>query len=432
MGKLWAVIRREYIERVRSKWFLIGTFLGPVFMLAITILPAVMASKTRASSTSSNIVIIDASGTELGARVKARLAIPGPEDVPGTKPVPSLKVVDRAGIAAAESLATRSVIAKERVGYLVLSDSTPLGQRTRYAGRNASTMSDMQLVRDAVRQTVLSMRFEKEGIDRAKIEQLSAVRIQIDAERLDERGRGNSGIGSLILGYLVAFLLYMMIALYGQSILRGVMEEKTTRVAEVVVASVPTDTLLAGKVLGGGAVGITQQLIWVLCGLGLYVVREPIFKSLGVDQLPFSMPSVSLAFVGIVMLFYILGFLFYASLFAAVGAMVSNQEDAQQASMPVMVLLVFSVIFMQPMLLAPQGNFARLLSIFPSSAPILMPLRMSMVQVPWYEVVGSIASVAVACLLSIWVSARIYRVGLLMYGKRPSIRELVRWVRYAG
>ena len=432
MAKLWAVIRREYIERVRSKWFLIGTFLGPVFMLAITILPAVMASKTRASSTSGNIVIIDASGTELGARVQARLAIPGPDDVPGTKAVPSLKVVARAGIAAAESLATKAVIAKDRVGYLVLTDSTALGQRTRYAGRNASTMSDMQLVRDAVRQTVLSMRFEKEGIDRAKIELLSAVRIQIDAERLDERGRGNSGIGSLILGYLVAFLLYMMIALYGQSILRGVMEEKTTRVAEVVVASVPTDTLLAGKVLGGGAVGITQQLIWVLCGLGLYVVREPIFKALGVDQLPFSMPSVSLAFVGIVMLFYILGFLFYASLFAAVGAMVSNQEDAQQASMPVMVLLVFSVIFMQPMLLAPQGNFARLLSIFPSSAPILMPLRMSMVQVPWYEVVGSIASVAVACLLSIWVSARIYRVGLLMYGKRPSIRELVRWVRYAG
>ena len=432
MGKLWAVIRREYVERVRSKWFLVGTFLGPLFMIVITVLPGVIASKTKASSISSNIVIIDASGTELGERVKARLAVPAADEVASLKAVPLLRVVRPDSIAAAESLATKLVIDKARVGYLVITDSTALGQKARYAGRNASTLSDMQLLRDAVRQTVLSMRFEKEGIDRARIDRLSNVRIQIDAERLDERGRGNSGIGSLILGYLVAFLLYMMIALYGQSILRGVMEEKTTRVAEVVVASVPTDTLLAGKVLGGGAVGITQQLIWVACGLLLYVVREPLMKALGVDQLPFSLPSVSLVFVGVVMAFYLLGFLFYASLFAAVGAMVSNQEDAQQASMPVMVLLVFSVIFMQPMLLAPQSNFARLLSLFPSSAPILMPLRMSMVQVPWYEVVGALLSVAVACVFSIWASARIYRVGLLMYGKRPSLRELVRWVRYAG
>ena len=432
MGKLWAVVRREYIERVRSKWFLVGTFLGPVFMLAITIVPGVIASKTKASNTSSNIIIIDASGTELGARVQSRLALPAPGDVAENKPVPALRVVDAAGIAAAESLATTSVITKQRVGYLVLTDSTALGKRARYSGRNASTMSDMQVVRDAVRQTVLSMRFEKEGIDRAKIEQLSSVRIQVDAERLDERGRGNSGIGSLILGYLVAFLLYMMIALYGQSILRGVMEEKTTRVAEVVVASVPTDTLLAGKVIGGGAVGITQQLIWVLCGVGLYLFREPLLKALGADQLPFAMPSVGLGFVAIVMLFYILGFLFYASLFAAVGAMVSNQEDAQQASMPVMVMLIFSVIFMQPMLLAPQGGFATVLSIFPSSSPILMPLRMSMVEVPWYEVAGAIGILVVSCAASIWVSARIYRVGLLMYGKRPSVRELVRWVRYSG
>ena len=432
MGKLWAVVRREYVERVRSKWFLVGTFLGPLFMIAITVLPGVIAAKTKASSASSNIVIIDASGTELGERVKARLSVPAPDEVPSLKAVPLLRVVRPDSIAAAESLATKLVITKARLGYLVFTDSTALGQKARYAGRNASTISDMQLVRDVVRQTVLSMRFEQEGIDRAKIDRLSNVRIQIDAERLDERGRGNSGIGSLILGYLVAFLLYMMIALYGQSILRGVMEEKTTRVAEVVVASVPTNTLLAGKVLGGGAVGITQQLIWVACGLLLYVVRDPIFKALGVDQLPFSLPSVSLGFVAVVMVFYLLGFLFYASLFAAVGAMVSNQEDAQQASMPVMVLLVCSVIFMQPMLLAPQGNFARLLSLFPSSAPILMPLRMSMVQVPWYEVAGAIASVAVACAVAIWVSARIYRVGLLMYGKRPSVKELVRWVRYSG
>ena len=152
----------------------------------------------------------------------------------------------------------------------------------------------------------------------------------------------------------------------------------------------------------------------------------------GLASIPFTMPSISLGYLAIVLLFYILGFIFYAALFAAVGAMVSNQEDAQQAAIPVTMLLVVTILFMQPMLFAPQSGLSRVMSMIPISSPILMPLRMSLVDVPWYEVAGSIALVALACCGSIWVSARIYRVGLLMYGKRPNLRELMRWVRYAG
>jgi ABC-2 type transport system permease protein len=145
-----------------------------------------------------------------------------------------------------------------------------------------------------------------------------------------------------------------------------------------------------------------------------------------------AIPSLSLG-AGLAMLgFFVLGFLFYASLFAAVGAMVNSQEDAQQASMPVMLLLVSSIIFMTPILTQPSSTLARVMTMIPFSAPILMPLRMILVSVPWYEVAASLAGVAVAALVAIWISARIYRVGLLMYGKRPSISELARWVRYAG
>jgi ABC-2 type transport system permease protein len=112
--------------------------------------------------------------------------------------------------------------------------------------------------------------------------------------------------------------------------------------------------------------------------------------------------------------------------------MVSSQEDVQQASMPVMLLLVSSVIFIAPILTNPGSPLARTMTLLPFSAPILMPLRMSLMTVPWYELAGSLGGVAIACALSIWLSARIYRVGLLMYGKRPSFRELARWVRYAG
>lgn len=432
MAKLWAVIRREYLERVRSKWFLIGTFLGPVFMLVITVMPVWLATRTKASAGLTNVQVIDATGTPLGARVSAKLGALPADAGGGT--TPQVKAIAIADLAAAETSATHLVMDKSIKGYLVLTGASPQDVKVRYAGRNASTVNDMQVLREAVRTSLLAMRLEGAGLDPAKISELTSVRVPMDEEVLDDRGRGGggSGKGSIIVGYLVAFLLYMMITLYGQNILRGVLEEKTTRVAEVVVASVRPDVLLAGKVIGAGAVGITQQLIWILSGVLLFTQRVPLSKAFGIGALPISLPTISAGFLAVVMLFYIFGFLFYASLFAAVGAMVSNQEDAQQAAMPVTIILVMSVIFMQPLLLAPNGTMARVMTMVPSASPMLMPLRMSMVDVPAWEVALSLLLVAGACAVSVYFSARVYRVGLLMYGKKPNLRELIRWIRYAG
>jgi ABC-2 type transport system permease protein len=277
---------------------------------------------------------------------------------------------------------------------------------------------------------------------------LTGVRLDLATEKIGDHGREKgSGLGAVAVGYLIAFLLYMMIVIYGQTILRGVMEEKTTRVAEVVVSSVSTDTLLAGKVLGVGAVALTQVFAWLglSFAMGTYVLplllsgmAGPGAGAAGGGGAPSTaammaaIPSLSLG-AGLAMLgFFVLGFLFYASLFAAVGAMVNSPEDAQQASMPVMLLLVSSIIFMTPILTNPSSVISRVMTLLPFSAPILMPLRMIVGSVPWYEVAASLAGVALAGLVAVWISARIYRVGLLMYGKRPSISELARWVRYAG
>jgi ABC-2 type transport system permease protein len=325
----------------------------------------------------------------------------------------------------------------------------------RYAGRNASSLGDVEQISSIVRQQVLAQRLQSEGIDAKRVAALTGVRLQMVTEKIGDNGREKgSGIGNVIFGYIVALLLYMMIVLYGQTILRGVMEEKTTRVAEVVVSSVSTDTLLAGKVIGVGLVAITQVLAWVALSMALVVYGGPLLeRKLGAGAVAAgaagaaaarpggaamagafadALPSLSLTTALALLLFFVLGFIFYSSLFAAVGAMVNSQEDVQQASMPVMLLLVSSVIFMTPIMTNPGSSLARTMSLLPFSAPILMPLRMTLIPVPWYEVVGSLVGVALACLAAIWVSARIYRVGLLMYGKRPNFRELSRWVRYAG
>jgi ABC-2 type transport system permease protein len=428
MGKTWVVFKREYLERVRSKWFLVATLLGPVFFGLIIVLPIVLTARTRTSTRLSDVIIIDATGTDLGDRVAKSLTQLAP-----TGPAPRVHHVSADRIPAEEDSATRAVIQHEAIGYMVLDAQTTGGKEMKYAGRNATALLDVEMIQRTVRQSLLNQRLEREGIDPNRVSMLTAARLEAKTEKITDRGKeGAGGLTSFFFGYGIAIVLYMMIAIYGQSIMRGVLEEKTTRVAEVVVSSVKPDTLLAGKIVGSGMVAVTQVLMWLAMLFLLYLARGPIFATFGIPMAnALKIPSLS-PMVGVALLFFfVFGFILYAALFCAVGSMVSNQEDVQQAVMPVMLLLVSSIIFMQPILLAPASTLAKTMSWIPFSAPLIMPLRMALIAIPWYEIVGSLLSVVVGCLVSIWVSARIYRVGLLMYGKRPSMRELARWVRMA-
>jgi ABC-2 type transport system permease protein len=144
------------------------------------------------------------------------------------------------------------------------------------------------------------------------------------------------------------------------------------------------------------------------------------------------MPHLGLVAGVLLLLFFVLGFIFYAALFAAMGSTVSNEQDVQQASMPIMLMLIASIVFVQPILLDPTSTFSKVMSWIPFSAPILMPLRMTLVQIRWYELTATLVGLLAGCVLATWLAARIYRVGMLMYGKRPTLRELARWVRRAA
>jgi ABC-2 type transport system permease protein len=432
MGKLWAVIKREYLERVRNKWFVVVTVFGPVFFLVIMILPAYLSVRGVRDARVGGIRIVDASGVGLGERVSQRLATPS---LQGAAPPPAMPVtsVVPADLAQVESTLVADVMAERLTGFLVLDETTLESGRARYAGRNASSVGESEQVEGAVRSALLGYRMETAGMSPEVAQDLTRLRVRVSTERITDKGRGGSGVAAAIFGFAIAFLLYMTIILYGQAILRGVLEEKTTRVAEVIVASVKPDILLAGKVIGVGAVGLTQFAIWIGSGMLLWGARMRIMGAVGVPQgqmptdvvLPVIEPTAILA----LLLFFLLGYTFYASLFAAVGSMVSTQEEANQAVQPVMMLLVASIIFVQPVMTNPTGRLAEVMSWLPFSAPIIMPMRMTATPVPTVEVVGSLLGVAAACVAAIWVAARIYRVGLLMYGKRPTMRELVRWIR---
>jgi ABC-2 type transport system permease protein len=438
MAKLWAIIKREYIERVRSKWFLIGTFLGPVFFGAIIIVPAYIASKSKADTEVNNTVILDVTQTGFGNRL-ANVIVGGPAGqaaaIPPTAvvgPKPTVRVVAPSSLAAAESTATHEVMNKIHSGYLFVDDRTLEGESVRYAGRSATSIPDMERLRSAVREAVLSTRLESAGINASKTRDITFIPLSYSAERITEKGRGGSGMASVFFGFAIGFLLYMTIILYGQTVMSGVLEEKTNRVAEVVMSSVPTNTLLSGKVLGVAAVALTQQILWVLTTLVMIKLRAPIMAKLGTAATPFALPSISPAAGILLFLFFLLGFVFYASLYAAVGSSVNSEQEAKQAMTPVLLFIVTTAVFIQPVLLNPTGRMAQVLSLLPFSSPIIMPIRLAVTAVPAWELATSLVVLALACAGVMWVASRIYRIGLLMYGKKPSFRELGRWISYSG
>jgi ABC-2 type transport system permease protein len=423
MGKkLWVVIRREYLERVRSRWFIFASILGPLFFGGITIGQMVLASHATVSVDASHIIVVDATGTALGRRVADNLGGFGLSTA-------KLESVTPATRKAVEDSALRDVMHGKWEGYLVLTDSTLAGIAATYNGRNASAVQDLEHVKSVVREAVLTQHLVGAGLDPAQIKALTNVPMELHSERVTDRGLGGSGMSGALFGYMVALLLYFTIVLYGQSIVRGVSDEKASRVSEVVVASAPPDTLLAGKILGVGGVAITQQLLWVAASAAIVMFRNPILRAFGATNAPLPLPSITAGAATVLILIFLLGFFFYAALFAAIGATVESQEDAQQASLPVTLLLVLSIMFVAPVFLSPNSMLARVVSWIPFSAPIIMPLRLSLIQVAPVEVAGTIIGLALALLAAIWVAARVYRVGLLMYGKRRSLAEIIRWVR---
>jgi ABC-2 type transport system permease protein len=289
----------------------------------------------------------------------------------------------------------------------------------------------MRRIEVAVTREVLAQQLRTAGVSPAEADRLKGMSFQLRPERITASGRGGSGQISILIAISIAMLLYVTIFIYGQNVLRGVIEEKQTRVAEIVVSSVKPTVLLAGKVLGVGAVGLTQVVIWLIAGFAMATYRIRLLSMMGIDAAPIQFPSISFGLVVLLVVFFLLGYTFYAALFAAVGAMVNSEQEAQQAQLPIVMLLIISIMFLQPVLNAPDGKLANLLTWLPFSSPIVMPLRMSAVSVSAWEVAASIFALAAGCYIAVWIAARIYRTGLLMYGKRPTMFEVARWVREA-
>ncbi|MGD8319176.1 MAG: ABC transporter permease [Gemmatimonadota bacterium] len=414
MTNVWAVIRREYLQRVRSRWFIFSTIAGPVFMIGAIVLPAVLASRSQKSDR--EIAVVDRTGVLYG-RVAPRL-----EDAGFT-------VHPEAWSDDVEAELSQQVTDDKLGGFLVLDDNTLAAGRATYYGKSNPSPVRRLAIRSAVSRSALEKILDDRGMD---AESLMGGG-ELDVEVLSAGGAG-MGDPRFAVAYIGAFFLYFMLLIYSVSVMRATLEEKTSRVVEVVISSMRPWHLMLGKILGVGAVGLTQMGVWVLSALlafstGLPALMGARSELSGVADAQQFMPGVGvlLLFLG----FFLFGFFIYSGLYAAVGAMCSTDEEAQQAQMPVTLLVIVPVMFLMPVIQNPSATSSVILSLIPFFSPILMFARAAGGGAPPWEVALSFVLMALAVVAVAWVAGRIYKVGILMAGKRPTLPELWRWVREA-
>jgi ABC-2 type transport system permease protein len=409
----WVVIaRRELIERLRTPWFIIVTLLGPLLMIALVVVPVVLG---RVGDQTARVQIVDKSGT-LGESLRAALVAEKwrVEIVPSDTDEKTLL----------------GRIRDDKIdGFLIVPPEAPTGGHFVYKGDNASAEHIMRSLNTVIYTVVLATRGKALDVPDDKVAALLAP-VDFTTRHTTGEEEESSGLAAFLVGYVVMFVLYLSIVLYAVNVLRSVVQEKTNRVVEIMVAASKPRALMLGKILGVGAVGLIQVTLWAVMGMITINQRGALLGMFGVDAGGWSVPPMDAADIAVILTYFLLGYFFYAGIFAAIGAMVSSEQEAQQAQTPVMMILIVPMLCVQLVANDPRGPVAEVLTLVPFSSAVLMPMRWSLGGASLVSLFASIAILAVSTYLVARLAARIYRVGILMYGKRPSLRELVRWLRY--
>lgn len=429
----WFIVaRREFLERVRSKWFVIITLLGPVGMAALIIVPAWLSIKSAEKGL--RIDVIDRSGRDIGSKLEGYAKMVGKDRF----------VVRNVGQSVGEGELLKRIKKREIDGYLEIPKNVlaPEGWKPTdgkpfeagaiiYRGSNATNMGVVGRIKDFVRFVVRQTRARDAGIADVQFALLMSP-VPFDSMHSTGTKKGTSGKASYIIGTIVMIVLYMAIVFYAVNVMRSVVQEKTSRVVEIMVSAVKPSSLMWGKIFGVGCVGLFQLGIWALMAALLLGFREQILGAFGAGAAAaaFSIPSIPIAAFFFILAYFLLGYFFYAAMYAAVGAMVNSEQEAQQLQTPVIILLVIPLLCFQLVADDPRGGIAEVLTMIPFSSPVLMPMRYLMGGTETVGVLMSLLILAASMAAVVWLAARIYRVGILMYGKRPGLREIIRWIKY--
>ena len=419
MDKLKAIIKREYLTRVRSKGFIIGTILSPLIMASFILIPILIGRS--GGQDKYQIVALDQSGDDL---LFERLAVA----LAPTKPGQPRYEILREEISSQEQLDARRQALSQRVadkqldGYLILPPDALRQEEIKFYAKNATGFTNRARLEGALRNAISERRIALEGLDAERIRGLmKGVELTI------VNARGESESGRVVVAFVLVMFIYMTVLLYGMTVMRGVMEEKQSRIIEILLASVSPFHLMLGKVVGIGLVGLTQYIVWTVSGLAISAVSA----GGAILAAGFNMPKISISLMIFFITYYLLGYFLYAALYAMIGAMVSNEDDGQQMVLPVSLTFALSFVVSTIALQNPNGMLVTSLSLVPFFGPSLMFLRIALGAAPAWQIAASLILLVVTIIAVTWVAGKIYRVGVLMYGKRPTLPEVARWLKYS-
>jgi ABC-2 type transport system permease protein len=443
-----AVLKREYLQAVRKKSFIIITLTMPLLMGALMFIPSFLAVRGIGEKT---ILIVDGTGKLEAAVTKpvepktkkrsdmGSLEKKLPDESKRQQGMPKFRIeyIDAAGSdprkvadGQFDRLDDKKVDEAKKVdGVLVVpADVFENGEATMtYFSRSSTDVIAQERLGRMVNDEVQRTRLVSRGVAEGDVE-IVLDRVGVDAVQLTSSGEEKTG-GELnfLVGFLFAALLLIPSLVYGMEVMRGIVQEKTDRVVEVLISSMTPMQLLSGKILGLAAVGLTQLTVWILMGIVAAVATGGAAAAAGFNAFQFLRPEIGAYFA----IFFILGYLLYVCFYAIAGAVCNSEKEAQQFVQPVMLVLMIPWFLMMPIIMNPESSLSVGLSLFPLFAPITMFVRVLVSEPPFWHVALSIALSVGSIYGLFWLTAKIFRVGILSYGKRPTIPELWKWTKVA-
>ena len=443
MGKIGLIIGREYLTRVKKKTFIIMTILGPILMAAAIIIPSYIAIKSSEKEPATTVGIVDESGFY--------------DDVFVSTDRIEFKYLD-SGLAKAKAQAISGEM--PYVLYIPEADSGEFPSKAVFYGQENVGEKLKTVVTNIMSNKVKDTKLQQAGIDS---ELLKSIKTNIDVKsyKIDETGNEKRSYNEIsqIIGYIAGLLIYMFIIMFSSQVMRGVMEEKSSRIVEVIVSSVKPFQLMMGKIIGIGLVGLTQFLLWIILTLVLVgafgssiIPKETnpieVVNSVApagneqVTDITQSIASsgvasdilnaVSSVHIGQILLLFLLyfvgGYLLYASIYAAIGGAVDSEDDTQQFMWPVTIIVLIPVVLIANIVNEPSGPIAFWLSIIPFTSPVTMMIRLPF-GVPTWQLILSLLLLFGGFVVMTWLSGKIYRTGILMYSKRVTWKEIIKWIK---
>ena len=439
MSNLSIIIKREYLTRVKKRSFLILTFLGPLFFAALMIAPSLLMIESEKMESKKNIAVLDESGIFDGK-------------IENTD-ANTFLYLDNENVDSLKNLVFEGIY--DAVLYIPSTElNIPVNAKL-YSNKQIPITLSSHIERE-MKQVVEHQKLLASGIDPALVK-ASQTSINVATIRMDEENGEKTSYAELeyIIGFVLAIIIYFAIFLFSNQVLRGVIEEKTNRIIEVIISSVKPFELMMGKIVGIALVGLTQFLLWIILTLGIYLVSSTLIlgpeimspsgtvmteqisqiteTTQGQDIMLEAVNMVqSINFSAILwsfLFYFVFGYLLYAAMFAAIGGMVDNETDSNQFSTVVSIPLIIALVCATAMINNPDSSLGIWLSMIPFTSPISMMIRIPF-GVPYWQVIVSLLILIITFIIITWIASKIYRTGILMYGKKPSLKEIWKWMKY--